>query len=363
MSIADAAAAIADDELGALFAAFPRSGGVILAVSGGADSTALLVLARRWRLCLPRGPELVAATVDHGLRAGSRGEAEAVGRLATRLGVPHELLVWQGSKPKTGIEAAARRARHGLLSELAQRLGAAHVATAHTLDDQAETVLMRLAAGSGPAGLAGMRRSEARHGLTLLRPFLALRKQRLRATLERDGIAWIEDPMNADLGFARPRLRAAQAVLAREGLTAERVARLAERIARYEEAVAAGAKAARAGLLHPDRPGRLDGGALFALPEELALRALAAEIAAVGVPPHDCAAKPLRLQRLEALWNDLRQAFDAGHACRRTLAGALIAVDLDRSVRITPAPPRRLRPPRERTLHDIPPKALFTKQR
>ena len=343
MSIADAAAAISDGEIAGLFASFPHSGRVILAVSGGADSTALMVLARRWRR-RRRGPELVAATVDHGLRPGSRGEAKAVGALARRLGLKHEILSWRDAKPKTGIEAAAREARYRLLAELARRLRTEAIATAHTLDDQAETVLMRLAAGSGPAGLAGMRSRDVRHGVVLLRPFLGVRKARLVATLARAGIPWAEDPMNADPAFARARLRAAGAVLEREGLTAERVARLAERMARYEDAVAAGVEEARARVADPHRSGRLDGRALAAVPEEIALRLLAAEIVRAGAP---CTAeKPLRLQRLEALWGELRAAITTGRATRRTLAEALVAVDREGTMLITVAPPRRFPAPK-----------------
>jgi tRNA(Ile)-lysidine synthase len=343
VSTADGAAAIAEREIAGLFAALPRSGRVVLAVSGGADSTALMVLARRWRRRLAQGPELIAATVDHGLRPGSRAEASAVGALARRLGLRHELLRWRGKKPATGIEAAARRARYRLLAELVQRLSAEAVATAHTLDDQAETVLMRLAAGSGPAGLAGMRPRDVRDGVVLLRPFLGLRKARLVATLRRAKVGWVEDPMNADLAFARPRLRAAEAILAREGLTPERMGRLAERMARYEQVVAAAAQAARASLADPRRRGRLDGRALLAAPEEVVLRLFAGEIAACGPP---CVReKPLRLQRLEALWGDLRQAIADGRTTRRTLAGALIAVDRDHSVLIGEAPARRAKAP------------------
>jgi tRNA(Ile)-lysidine synthase len=222
---------------------------------------------------------------------------------------------------------------------LARRLDAEAIATAHTLDDQAETVLMRLAAGSGPAGLAGMRPRDTRDGIVLLRPLLRLRKARLVATLARAGIAWVDDPMNADPAFVRARLRAAGAILAREGLTAERVARLAERMARYEEAVAAAVDAARARVADPQRPGRLDGRVLIAAPEEVALRLLAAAIMAARAA---CAAeKPLRLQRLEALWQDLHGAIAAGRSIKRTLAQALISVDRAGSVSITAAPPRR----------------------
>ena len=341
MSIAEAAA-ISQREIAELFASFPRSGRVILAVSGGADSTALMVLAQRWRRHRVRGPELIVATVEHGLRAGSRAEAEAVGALARRLGLAHEILAWRGAKPKAGIEAAARAARYRLLSELAQRRGVQAIATAHTLDDQAETVLMRLAAGSGPAGLAGMRPRDLRDGVVLLRPLLGLRKARLLATLARAGIKWADDPMNTDPAFARARLRMAGAVLAREGLTPERMGRLAERVARYEDVVAAAVEIARVRVADPERPGRLDGRALVAAPEEIALRLLTEAI--IGVGPSCGAEKRLRLQRLEGLWRELRAAVTTGSATRRTLADALVTVDRDGTLLITPAPPRRSRP-------------------
>jgi tRNA(Ile)-lysidine synthase len=338
VSIAEAAA-ISEREIAELFASFPRSGRVILAVSGGADSTALMVLAQRWRRRRTRGPALIVATVEHGLRAGSRAEAKAVGALACKLGLPHEILAWRGPKPKTGIEAAARAARYRLLVDLARRLDAAAIATAHTLDDQAETVLMRLAAGSGPAGLAGMRPRDVRHGVVLLRPLLGLRKPRLLATLARAGIRWADDPMNTDPAFARARLRTAGAVLAREGLTPERMGRLAERVARYEDVVAAAVEIARPQVADPQRPGRLDGRALVAAPEEIALRLLAEAIVGVGA---SCGAKkPLRLQRLEALWRELRAAIATGDATRRTLADALVTVERDGSLLIARARPRR----------------------
>jgi tRNA(Ile)-lysidine synthase len=333
--------AVSEREIAGLFASFPRSGRVVLAVSGGADSTALMVLAQRWRRRRARGPDLIVATVDHGLRADSRAEAKAVGALARRLGLPHEIVRWRGAKPKTGIEAAARAARYRLLSELARRLGAEAIATAHTLDDQAETVLMRLAAGSGPAGLAGMRPRDMRDGVVLLRPFLGVRKTRLVATLTRAGIGWVDDPMNVDPAFARPRLRAAGAVLAREGLTPERMGRLAERMARYEDAVTAAVQVARARIADPQRHPHLDGRALIAAPGEIALRILAEETLGAGA---SCGAeRRLRLQRLEALWGELRAAIAAGRATRRTLGEALITVDREGGVLITSAPPRRTR--------------------
>src|SRR5215469_13187116 len=150
------AEAIRDGEASALFHGLENLPALILAVSGGPDSTALLVLAARWAKRLKRAPKLLAVTIDHGLRPEAAREAAAVKRLARRFGVAHRTLRWRGRKPKTGLQQAARVARYRLLAEVAAGAGYAHILTAHTLDDQAETVLFRLARGSGLMGLAGM---------------------------------------------------------------------------------------------------------------------------------------------------------------------------------------------------------------
>ena len=140
---------IRDHEANALFSGLENLRGLILAVSGGPDSTALLILAARWAKARKRAPKLLAVTVDHGLRAAAAGEAAAVKRLANRLGVTHRTLRWRGKKPKSGLQEAAREARYRLLAQAAAQAGYEHILTAHTLDDQAETVLFRLARGSG----------------------------------------------------------------------------------------------------------------------------------------------------------------------------------------------------------------------
>ena len=147
-----------------LFADWKSAPALVLAVSGGPDSVALMWLAARWRRALARGPRLVAVTVDHGLRTEAAREAREVKRLARSLDVPHRTLRWTGAKPKTGLPAAAREARYRLLAKAARQASATHILTAHTRDDQAETLLMRLLRGSGVAGLACMARRDRTRG-------------------------------------------------------------------------------------------------------------------------------------------------------------------------------------------------------
>src|ERR1700682_3618658 len=141
-----------------LFADWKIAPALVLAVSGGPDSIALMWLMARWRRAMRRGPRLIAVTVDHGLRTEAAREARDVKRLARILDLPHRTVRWTGTKPRTGLPAAARAARYRLLAQTARAHGATHVLTAHTRDDQAETLLMRMVRGSGIAGLAAMAR-------------------------------------------------------------------------------------------------------------------------------------------------------------------------------------------------------------
>src|SRR4051812_35683715 len=149
---------VSEAEAAALFADLSTAAALVVAVSGGPDSTALMWLAALWRNGLEEKPKLIAVTVDHGLRPGSAREALQVKRFAAKLGVDHRTLRWTGEKPATGLPEAARAARYRLLALAARKSAARYVLTAHTLDDQAETVLFRLARGSGISGLAAMAR-------------------------------------------------------------------------------------------------------------------------------------------------------------------------------------------------------------
>ena len=220
-----------------LFADWKGAPAIILAVSGGPDSIALMWLAARWRRALVRGPRLIAVTVDHGLRAEAAAEARDVKRLARALDLPHRSMRWTGAKPKSGVPAAARAARYRLLAKAARENGATHILTAHTRDDQAETLLMRLLRGSGVAGLAAMAPVTEREGLLLARPFLNVSKSQLIATLKKAKIAFADDPTNRDVNFTRPRIRAVMPILAAEGGDARNLARLAARLARANAAI------------------------------------------------------------------------------------------------------------------------------
>src|SRR5476651_748507 len=220
-----------------LFADLKTAPALVLAVSGGPDSIALMWLAARWRRALRHGPQLIAVTVDHGLRIEAAREARDVKRLAKTLDLPHRTLRWTGPKPKTGLPAAARAARYALLAQAARASGATHILTAHTRDDQAETLLMRMLRGSGIAGLAAMARQSERDGVLLARPLLHVAKSQLVATLEKARIGFADDPTNRDLNFTRPRIRSVMPVLAAEGGDARNLARLASRLARANQAV------------------------------------------------------------------------------------------------------------------------------
>jgi tRNA(Ile)-lysidine synthase len=348
-----------------LFADWRGVPAIVLAVSGGPDSIALMWLAARWRRALARGPRLIAVTVDHGLRAEAAGEARNVKRLARALDLPHRTMRWTGAKPKTGLPAAARAARYGLLARAARESGATHILTAHTRDDQAETLLMRLLRGSGIAGLAAMAPVTEREGVLLARPFLNVSKSQLIATLRKAKVAFADDPTNRDTNFTRPRIRAVMPLLAAEGGDARNLARLASRLARANAAIEILVDGAERYLALTDRlaasPSENDaktfdaktmdakapGAAIFeakafaAMPEEIRLRLLLRAIDRFG---HE---GPAELGKVEAMLSVLGRAIRKPNSRRRprlkqTLAGALVSL-IDDRITVAPSPPRRRR--------------------
>jgi tRNA(Ile)-lysidine synthase len=336
-----------------LFAGLKSAPALVLAVSGGPDSVALMWLAARWQRGLARGPVLTVVTVDHGLRPEAAREAREVKRLATGLGLTHRTLRWRGTKPKTGLPAAAREARYNLLAEAARKVGASHVLTAHTRDDQAETLLMRLLRGSGLAGLSAMARLTERDGIVLARPLLDVPKSQLIATLKRARIAFADDPTNRDTAFTRPRLRALLPQLAAEGGDSRSLARLATRLSRANAAVEVLVDGAERFLRLRDRGDApqasgcsFEAEAFTLLPEEVRLRLLLRAVNAFGREG------PAELGKVETLLAALDQAMKQpttagprapanGRAIlKQTLAGALISLAGGR-IHIAPAPARR----------------------
>lgn len=288
---------------------------------------ALMHLAHRWAGQNPDAPHICVATVDHGLRDGSRDEAEWVVADARATGLDATLLSWDGAKPLTGVQDAARSARYRLLEQFAGSLsvaGARAVVTAHTEDDQAETLLMRLGRGSGLDGLAGMPASRTLdaaggQGVALVRPLLGLSGARLRATLRAAGRSWIEDPSNEADRFERVRVRHARAALADIGIDNDKLALSARRLARARDALEAyvdDLEAAAQLDLHQGAYASLAFARWQAAPEETRLRLLGRLIGRFGAQ-----FEPLNLAQLEAL--AARMAADGFDGA--TLGGAIVA--------------------------------------
>lgn len=196
---------------------FSAADKIAVAVSGGGDSVALLLLLKSF------GANITALTVDHGLRAESANEALGVAALAQQLNIPHKILTWQGDKPKSHIQERARMARYDLLLQACRDLDIGAIAFAHNLEDQAETFWMRLSHGSGLDGLAGMAPSRIDNGVRIIRPLLNVRRDALRDYCASKNVAYVDDPSNVNEKYLRPRLRAFETALAAEGFTPERL--------------------------------------------------------------------------------------------------------------------------------------------
>jgi len=364
---------LTEDELAAFAQRLLGSGGdrhLLVAVSGGVDSMALMHLAAEAVRKTGRG-RVMAATVDHGLRPESADEARFVAEQAQRIGLAHRTLVWHGAKPSTGIQAAARAARYHLLAQVchSELCGRRTLLTAHTMDDQAETLVMRLARGSGVEGLSGIREFESFQfdiderdqspvlsgtrritpPVAVARPFLGLPKSRLIATMRARGLAWIEDPSNENAAFERVRIRRAMPVLQELGLTSEALARSARRLRSVRVALDQLTLQALndQSLVRIDPLGFADIDRAFwadqdrTLPIAIQLRALAALIRAVGgAGPH------ISLQSLEVVMGELGRdwALPQPPSCATTLGRAKIMRSV-KGVRIVREAGRGLPPP------------------
>lgn len=206
-----------------------------VAVSGGGDSIALLHLLKDFSDV--HNLKLSAVTLDHGLRPEAAAEAARVAEHCAHMGIDHDTLVWEGWHGHGNLQQAAREARYNQISDWAKKKNIQTVAMGHTADDQAETVLMRLARRSGVDGLSGMQDRMYRNGVTWVRPLLRTRRVDLRKYLLQERIDWHEDPSNENERFQRVKIRKALALLAPLGIDAEELTGVAEQMAQARKAL------------------------------------------------------------------------------------------------------------------------------
>ncbi len=325
--VAETLSASAFTDLMAPLAPFERKPHLAVAVSGGADSLALGLLAHGW--ARRRGGKVTALTVDHRLRSASTAEARQVKAWLRSHSISHRTLTWtegnpsgspKGSRPPpaANLQARARAARYGLLAGWCRANRVLHLLIGHQLEDQAETFVLRLARGSGVDGLAAMAPVVALEGVRILRPLLPVGAEQCRRYLRRRGQPWIEDPSNRDTAFGRVRVRAMLPVLAGNGIDAARLAATAQRLGRARQALEHGVVdlLAVAATMYPAGYCRLETGPFRAQPAEIALRGLARTLMCVGG-----ALYPPRFERLERLYGAIIQG---GPGEARTLGGCRI---------------------------------------
>lgn len=283
-------------------------GSVAVALSGGPDSMALLALIEEW--AAPRNVTVLALTIDHALRAESAAEAAQVQGWVCQYFprvVHHIIRRDQAALSPTKLQEQARADRYRLMADACAQAAVPHLFLAHHRDDQAETFLMRLCKGSGLDGLAGMSAHVLRGDLHLLRPLLGFDKARLVATCTARGLPYVNDPSNGNDKFARVRLRGLTAALAREGLSARRLAATALRMGRARAALEfyAGQLWAQSLCADEAAPGALvfDWHILCAAPEDMRVRVLMRALAQVGAGSDGNSADRYgpRLEQVEAL--------------------------------------------------------------
>lgn len=274
---------------------------------------ALAVLASR--TLGARGVTVKAYTVDHGLRAESRSEAEVTGQRLAALGIAHDILTWQGEKPASHIQERAREARYALLAEACKRDGFQILLTAHQAEDQVETFWMRLAHGSGLDGLSAMApRRVMAGGLVLARPLLGFDRAALRDLCRAAGVVWAEDASNHHHKYLRPRLRGFEDVLAAEGLTPQRLSQVMQKLEDARAALehTACEKFAAAVHVHPEGYAAVSLSAIAEMPADLARRVLSRALMMVAPAPY-----PPGFDLLAAVLADIR----AGSFTGRTAYG------------------------------------------
>lgn len=316
----------------------------LVGLSGGGDSTALMEIATAWaaRKGAGSGVRVSACIVDHGLRAGSAGTAQAVARYWLARGAVVQVRRWEqgAASGAPTSQAAARAARHALLADAARTSGAGAILLAHTADDQAETLAMRLVRTTGPDGLAGMAQlsqspADPLPGAALVaRPLLDVRRLALRDWLVAKGLDWIEDPANREHRFTRVAVRSRLAALAQaEPDPAPRllgIGALATQLRQLVDAdaliLAAAAEVSASQLVFPDA-GRFPVGPAL-------VRAIGWAVAAAGSAGTQPAARPVDPRRIA-------QALDRTDSGRATNLGGALIRHQHGCVLVRPEPKRR----------------------
>ncbi len=246
-----------------------------VAVSGGGDSVALLLLSHAWSK--GRDCKLQCATVNHHLRDAADAEVQFVASLCRELGIEHETLSWDSASASGNLQGAARDARRRLIGSWARLQGLGAVLLGHTRDDQAETFLMRLGRGSGVDGLASMYPVEHDQGIDWVRPLLEVPRENLRKFLTSAGVGWCEDPGNKDDRFLRSRVRKARRQLEELGLDQETLIATAGRMKQARFGLEVATRELANTVAEPTRMGsvRIDLEQCGAAPAEIRLRLLA----------------------------------------------------------------------------------------
>jgi tRNA(Ile)-lysidine synthase len=266
------------------------------AVSGGADSMAMLFLMHR------AGLRMTALTFDHKLRDESAAEAAAVADFCGRIGVPHRTVAWDGSRAGAGVEARARDARYKGLLDYCKKNNIGVLCTAHQADDQIETFLMNLGRGSGVCGLAGIRERQVRDGIIIFRPLLSVPRAALRRICDENRIPYFDDKMNEDEQYLRVKVRKNRKLLDKIGISDKRLMLAVENLGRARDYIESAA-----GKLAKKIPVEFDAAILLNQQDEVRFRALSMMLGGEY---------PARLE-------NIRNAFAKldGGDCKFTLAG------------------------------------------
>lgn len=305
-----------------------------VAVSGGPDSMALAhLLAQN----APRfqNKSVTALTVDHGLRAESASEAENAGhQIGNWSGITHHILKWEGDKPTTKIQETAREIRFTLLQNYCIDNGLNVLFLAHHMNDQAETILFRLAKGSGIDGLCGMKvfsplTKASDRTIKIVRPFLGIPKRDLVDYCAFHKIFYAQDPTNKDLSYSRPRLRESMAVLEKEGLSAERLGKTGLRLQRACDALETLAQEAFSVAIVSQKENELivDFQSLLSRPDEIVIRAVQKAMELIN--PEIAKGYGPRFEKVETMCKSL---INSDKFVKRTLGGCVIARNPQKSL-------------------------------